>query len=261
MRFIRIALVLTVAYLPTLSYSQSVPPQSPLTGVKTGQSEFRVVYKPDTDAYYPSYAKRAGEVGKVVVRLIINEEGHVEEVTLVRESDFPRLNRAATDIGRRYRFKPFLVNGVPTKLSTNLAINFRLKDLTPEEARQALNENPNNVHALNCLGYYLANKNENLNEAYELLSKANKLAPKDSDILDSLGWANYRLGNNALALEQIQQAFTIDPSAEIGAHLGELLWKAGKFSDAQKVWGQAIKANPNDPVLKETMQRLQGAQK
>jgi protein TonB len=87
-----------------------------------------VVFQPDADAYYPSFSKRSGEQGTVVVRLIISESGEVEDIALLQSSSFPRLDRAATDIGRRYRFKPFLVNGSPQRISTNLLIKFNLKN-------------------------------------------------------------------------------------------------------------------------------------
>jgi TonB family protein len=87
-----------------------------------------VDFQPDADAYYPSFSKRSGEQGEVVVRLTIDETGAVEDAALLRSSSFPRLDRAAADIGRRYHFKPYLVNGKPVKASTNLLIKFNLKD-------------------------------------------------------------------------------------------------------------------------------------
>ena len=98
------------------------------TPIQTDIGKLVVVYQPDADAYYPSFSKRSGEQGEVVVRLIIDESGSVEEVALLRSSSFPRLDRAATEIGRRYRFKPFLVNGSPARISTNLLIKFNLKN-------------------------------------------------------------------------------------------------------------------------------------
>jgi protein TonB len=64
----------------------------------------------------------------VVVRLIIDETGSVEDIALLQSSTFPRLDRAASEIGRRYRFQPFLVNGTPQRISTNLLIKFNLKN-------------------------------------------------------------------------------------------------------------------------------------
>ena len=98
------------------------------TPIQTDIGKLVVVYQPDADAYYPSFSKRSGEQGAVVVRLIIDETGGVEDVALLQSSTFPRLDRAATDIGKRYRFKPFLVNGSPQRISTNLLIKFNLKN-------------------------------------------------------------------------------------------------------------------------------------
>jgi protein TonB len=98
------------------------------TPIQTDIGKLVVVYQPDADAYYPSFSKRSGEQGSVVVRLIIDEGGNVEDVSMLQSSSFPRLDRAATEIGKRYRFKPFLVNGSPQRISTNLLIKFNLKN-------------------------------------------------------------------------------------------------------------------------------------
>jgi len=98
------------------------------TPIQTDIGKLVVVYQPDADAYYPSFSKRSGEQGTAVVRLIIDETGSVEDVTLLQSSTFPRLDRAASEIGKRYRFKPFMVNGSPQRISTNLLIKFNLKN-------------------------------------------------------------------------------------------------------------------------------------
>jgi TonB family protein len=99
----------------------------PALPVPVDISKLVVDFRPDADAYYPSFSKRSGEQGEVVVRLIIDEAGIVEDVALLRSSSFPRLDRAAVEIGKRYYFKPFLVDGKPVKISTNLLIRFNLK--------------------------------------------------------------------------------------------------------------------------------------
>jgi len=98
------------------------------TPIQTDIGKLIVLFQPDADAYYPSFSKRSGEQGTVVVRLIISETGDVEDVAILQSSTFPRLDRAASDIGRRYRFKPFLVNGSSQRISTNLLIKFNLKN-------------------------------------------------------------------------------------------------------------------------------------
>ena len=97
------------------------------TPIQTDIGKLEVLYQPDADAYYTSFSKRSGEQGTVIVRLIIDQTGNVEDVVLLQSSTFPRLDRSATEIGRRYRFKPYWVNGSPQRISTNLLIKFNLK--------------------------------------------------------------------------------------------------------------------------------------
>jgi protein TonB len=113
--------------LPNASVAPATTGGASGTPIQTDIGKLIVVYQPDADAYYPSFSKRSGEQGEVVVKLIIDETGLVEEVAMLRSSAYPRLDRAATEIGKRYRFKPFLVNGSPARISTNLAIRFNLK--------------------------------------------------------------------------------------------------------------------------------------
>ena len=114
--------------LPNASVAPATSGGASGTPIQTDIGKLVVVYQPDADAYYPSFSKRSGEQGEVVVRLIIDESGSVEDVALLRSSSYPRLDRAASEIGKRYRFKPFLVNGSPTRISTNLLIKFNLKN-------------------------------------------------------------------------------------------------------------------------------------
>jgi len=74
--------------------------------------------------------------------------------------------------------------------------------------------------------------------------------------LDSLGWVNFRLGKNELALEQLRQAFAIKPEADIAAHIGEVLWVMNRQAEAEEMWRQGQKLDANNPTLKETLKRL-----
>ena len=118
----------TESQAPNATVAPAATSGSSGTPIQTDIGKLVVVYQPDADAYYPSFSKRSGEQGEVVVRLIIDESGSVEDIALLRSSSFPRLDRAASEIGRRYRFKPFLVNGSPARISTNLLIKFNLKN-------------------------------------------------------------------------------------------------------------------------------------
>jgi protein TonB len=114
--------------MPNAAVAPAISQGTAGTPIQTDIGKLVVVYQPDADPYYPSFSKRAGEQGEVVVRLIIDETGVVEEAVLLRSSGFARLDRAAEQIGRRYRFKPYTVNGNPARISTNLLIKFNLKN-------------------------------------------------------------------------------------------------------------------------------------
>lgn len=129
-------------------------------------------------------------------------------------------------------------------------------DVMEKILREIIRKNPNDVNALNALGYSLADRNLKLAEAFILINKAHQLSPKDSFILDSLGWVNFRLGKNTLALEQLQQAFNTKPEADIAAHLGEVLWVLNRPEQAEEIWRQGQKLDANNATLKETLKRL-----
>ena len=129
-------------------------------------------------------------------------------------------------------------------------------DVMEKTLREILRKYPNDANSLNALGYSLADRNTKLSEAYTLISKAHQISPKDSFILDSLGWVNFRLGKNTLALEQLQQAFAMKPEADIAAHTGEVLWAMNRRPEAEAMWQEGQKIDANNPTLKETLKRL-----
>jgi len=129
-------------------------------------------------------------------------------------------------------------------------------DVMEKTLREILRKHPNDANSLNALGYSLADRNIKLPEAFNLISKAHQLSPKDSFILDSLGWVNFRLGKNSIALEQLQQAFAMKPEADIAAHTGEVLWAMNRRPEAEDMWRQGQKIDANNPTLKETLKRL-----
>lgn len=134
----------------------------------------------------------------------------------------------------------------------------KVKNFTEMEKvlRRIIAKNPNDKNALNALGYSFADRGIQLPEAVKLLSKAHQLAPNDMYILDSLAWANYRLGNKTLAIEQLRKAFETKPEAEIGAHLGEVLWSINDKKSADLAWRQSEILDANNKTLKDTLQRL-----
>jgi tetratricopeptide (TPR) repeat protein len=115
---------------------------------------------------------------------------------------------------------------------------------------------PNNAQALNALGYTLVDRTERSSEGLALIERAYKLSPEDPFILDSMGWAYFRMGKLDDAETFLRRALADRPDPEIAAHLGEVLWAKGERVRAQEVWQSQLKATPDNPVLLETMRRL-----
>ncbi|WP_063550483.1 tetratricopeptide repeat protein [Burkholderia territorii] len=126
-----------------------------------------------------------------------------------------------------------------------------------KQLRELIRTQPDNPQAYNALGYSLADRNQRLPEASKLIDKALSLAPNDAYIMDSLGWVKYRMGDTAGATKVLRRAYELQPNAEIGAHLGEVLWKSGAQDDARVAWRAAQKLEPDNDTLVQTLKRLQ----
>jgi Flp pilus assembly protein TadD len=122
--------------------------------------------------------------------------------------------------------------------------------------RALIQKDPNHAHAHNALGYHFADRNERLDEAYQLIERALRLAPQDAHIIDSMGWIYFRKGNLDLAERYLRQAHQQQPDAEISTHLGEVLWTKGQPAEAERFFRAAFSADPRNPILMETLKRL-----
>ena len=115
---------------------------------------------------------------------------------------------------------------------------------------------PDNAQALNALGYTLVDRTARTAEGVKLIEKALALAPADPFILDSMGWAQYRMGNLDDSEKFLRRALADRPDPEVAAHLGEVLWAKGERDRAKEVWQSQLKETPDNPVLLETVRRL-----
>jgi tetratricopeptide (TPR) repeat protein len=80
----------------------------------------------------------------------------------------------------------------------------------------------------------------NLDEAFEMLKKAVSLAPRDGYIVDSLGWAYYRLGKMDDAVRELEKAVLLRPAdPTINDHLGDAYWRTGRKLEAEFQWNHA----------------------
>ena len=129
-------------------------------------------------------------------------------------------------------------------------------DLLEADIKTILKTEPDNAHALNALGFTLADQTDRYEEAYEYLKRAIEIMPDDAAIIDSWGWVHYRLGHYDEAIRLLRKALSQYDDSEISAHLGEVLWVTGQQEEAREVWQRALQKSPDDPVLQRVMQRF-----
>ncbi|HIK79833.1 MAG TPA: tetratricopeptide repeat protein, partial [Porticoccaceae bacterium] len=128
--------------------------------------------------------------------------------------------------------------------------------LAEQDLRAILSQDQNNATVLNALGYTMILHTDRREEAFELITKAYQLEPKDPSIIDSMGWALFKLGKTEQALDLLKQAFEIMPDPEIAAHLGEVHWTLDNHKDASIIWQQGLQSTPDHKGIINTMLRL-----
>lgn len=121
-------------------------------------------------------------------------------------------------------------------------------DKAEAEFRRVLELNPESPSALNYLGYMLADRNERLNEALEMIQKAVDMDPHNAAYLDSLGWVYYRLGRYEEAEDYLRRSLergSRDPT--VHDHLGDVLLSRDNLKDAIAQWEIAIREWRSNP--------------
>lgn len=129
-------------------------------------------------------------------------------------------------------------------------------DALERSLRKVIQLRPDYAHAYNALGYSFADRNLRLPEARKLIEKALQLRPDDGFIIDSMGWVLYRQGDLAAAETYLRRAYGDQRDAEIGAHLGEVLWVEGKRDEARRIWDEALRDHPENETLRKTVRRF-----
>ena len=137
-----------------------------------------------------------------------------------------------------------------------LAERMGLLDILEADLQTIIEREPDNSQALNALGYTLADRTDRYDEAYGFIQRALSLNPGDFYILDSMGWALYRLGRFREAVEFLNRARKIKNDPEVAAHLGEVLWVMGDKAAARDIWDSALKEKPDDQRLLDVIERL-----
>jgi tetratricopeptide (TPR) repeat protein len=125
------------------------------------------------------------------------------------------------------------------------------------DLRKTLSLKPNEPSVLNYLGYSMVDRNQRLPEALKLIKTAVDLRPTDGFIIDSLGWAYFRLGDFKNAQTTLERAVELEPAdPEITNHLGDAYWQGGRRDEARLQWRMAIGLNPTADLAKAITGKL-----
>ena len=125
------------------------------------------------------------------------------------------------------------------------------------DLRKALALEPNQPSVMNYLGYSMVDRGDRLPEALKLIKGAVSQRPNDGYIVDSLGWAYYRLGDYKNAETTLEHAVELKPAdPEINAHLGDAYWQGGRRDEARLQWHRALGLNPEPDLARAIEAKL-----
>ncbi|MET3589334.1 tetratricopeptide (TPR) repeat protein [Bartonella silvatica] len=118
------------------------------------------------------------------------------------------------------------------------------------DLRKALEFVPNQPQVLNYLGYSLVDRGQKLEESLHMLQKASSLQPKNSYIMDSLGWTYYKLKQYNKAVQILEDAVRLQPEdPTLNDHLGDAYWQVGRKREAIFQWHHALDGEAKDSQL------------
>ena len=121
----------------------------------------------------------------------------------------------------------------------------------------ALKLRPAHPSVLNYLGYSWIDRGLHLDEAVKMVEKAAELRPRDGYIIDSVGWAYYRLGRYKMAVNRLERAVKLKPGdPTIHDHLGDAYWRVGRKLEAGLQWAHARDNKPEPKDLKKILKKL-----
>src|SRR4051794_36359996 len=113
------------------------------------------------------------------------------------------------------------------------------------------------AQVMNYLAYSWVDRGENIDDAFKMLQRAVELSPRDGMIIDSLGWAYYRLGRYDEAVRELEKAVELkagDPV--INDHLGDAYWRVGRKLEAKFQWNHAKDSNPEHDDLVKILKKV-----
>lgn len=126
---------------------------------------------------------------------------------------------------------------------------------------EALKLRPDEPELLNFLGYSWIDRGERLKEAMAMVERAVAANPRSGAMIDSLGWAHYRMGDYKTAVEKLEQAVELEAGdPEINNHLGDAYWMVGRKDEAVFQWRRVLTLNPDAKIRGDAERKLASGQ-
>ena len=151
------------------------------------------------------------------------------------------------------------IDAMPATAEKNAWVTYYYRGICEERSKQwtkaetdmrkALELQPEQPHVLNYLGYSWIDQGVNLDEGMKMIKRAVEQRPDDGYIVDSLGWAYFRIGNYEDAVKHLERAIDLKPEdPTINDHLGDAYWRVGRTLEAKFQWAHArdLKPEPDD---------------
>ncbi len=203
------------------------------------------------------------ESARVMEAWVLADQGRADEALALARSNAasgdPRALRALADMYRNQRrfdeAEPLysqLVAAQPQDwrlFFARGAARERLGRWPEAEAdmRRALELSPDQPDVLNYLGYSWVDRGEHMEEGLTMIRRAAELRPMSGAVMDSLGWAYFRMGDFEQAQRYLERAVELEPAdATLNDHLGDVYWRIGRRIEARFQWQRALTFQPTD---------------
>ncbi|MHB8885601.1 MAG: tetratricopeptide repeat protein [Methylovirgula sp.] len=237
-------------YEPAIDIYQSVSDSDPL----------RLTADIETAQVLENLGK-TDEATKLLTKIVADHPDNAEALTSL--GNLERVHKQYAEAVATYT-KALAISKKPEKANWPLyyfrGIAYeRQKNWPPAEAdfKHALQLYPDQPLVLNYLGYSWVDKGIHLDEALPMLRRAVELQPTDGYIVDSLGWADYKLGRYDDAVKELERAVNLKPSDPvINDHLGDAYWRVGRKLEAHFQWNHARDLKPDPADLPKILKKI-----
>ena len=129
-------------------------------------------------------------------------------------------------------------------------------DMAEKDLLESLKVNPDQAYVINYLAYSWIEQGIKIEKSLKMLEKANNLKSNDPYIIDSLGWALFKLKRYNESKDYLQLAVKLMPADPIvNDHYGDVLWKNGKELQARYYWNYVLNLDKTDEDLKKNIEK------